>query len=96
MTARTVTVELSEDQARWIEERIEAREHPDAASVVRGVLDARLIEDEQTHPEHDDAVIREAVAPVLERMRNGTAVWHSHEDVFGRMSERRLARKTAR
>ena len=94
---RTVTVELSEEHARWIDDRIAAGDYPDEASAVRDGLDelvmAELTGSDSAPLTNQD--VAEAVRPAYDRMLAGTAHYLTAEEVFGGVSERYRAWKKA-
>jgi Arc/MetJ-type ribon-helix-helix transcriptional regulator len=45
MPARTVTLELSEEQARWVDERVAEGAYPDTATAVADALEDRMIQE---------------------------------------------------
>lgn len=83
MSGRTVLLELSEEQAKWIDGRVAAGDYPDAKALVNDAIDAKLLDDViGGEPYIDDDTLRRAVAPVLESIKDGTATFYSAEQVF--------------
>lgn len=98
MPARTVTLELSEEQAQWVDERV-AEGFPDAAAVVSDAVDAAVLDSKLAQAAVDDIdkeEIRAAVARALERLDKGTAHLLSADEVFGRKTEGYFARLAQR
>lgn len=90
--SRTVVLELSEERARWIDDRVVNRGFADAQDVINDALDTLAL-DEQLPPLFSDEEIRAAVAPVLERVDSGTAEWRTPEQVFDGLLDRHAARQ---
>jgi putative addiction module CopG family antidote len=95
---RTVTVELSEEHARWIDDRVADGDYPDAAAAVREGLD-HLRDQADELPGVSaltDHELRDAVQPGLDRLKAGHDHLLTADEVFGRARARYLARHDAK
>lgn len=92
MPGRTVTVELSEEQARWIDEQVEAGEYPDQPTLLVQALETGLKWVRETSGTHEaDWVVRE-VLPALERLGSDPARGYSIDQARSELEHRRAMR----
>ena len=88
---RTIVVELSEEHARWIDDRIASGEYPDEAALVRESIDNLALEtvlDEMPTVELTDEALRIAVTPAYERWVSGTGITYTGDEVRERLEAR--------
>lgn len=87
---RTVLIELSDEHAKWIDDRVARGEFPDEAAAVREGLDelawSRSTEVEPGYVLTNDD-IREAIRPVLERWKSGDTTSYTLAEVRAHFRE---------
>jgi antitoxin ParD1/3/4 len=85
--ARTVTIGLSEDQARWIDDRVGAGEYASEREVVSAGLE--MLQSQLGAADLDEDWVRRDVIPRLERMRADPSLGFSVDDVRKHLASRR-------